>query len=243
MTYSTTGVDKKKKSRMETEQGNMKLPISLIKETGDLKKITSINDGEMADARAPASARTAALTEARGDARVVRVQNLMRRGIGVHHAGLLPIVKEVVEMFFCRCVIKFCEVLLEKKVDDDEDKEEAMVPLNVAVAWIVGIEMDLDFKLLGTACLAFAVVITSFALRVTIYSYNDTASYFFSIANQTTDTIISFQDNQFTVPAWFVSILRDCKTETYNTAKIRGSSYHDIVRVAEIQKVLDIVGV
>ncbi|URE37997.1 DSHCT (NUC185) domain [Musa troglodytarum] len=37
---------------------------------------------------------------------VVRVQNLLRRGIGVHHAGLLPIVKEVVEMLFCRGVIK-----------------------------------------------------------------------------------------------------------------------------------------
>ncbi|XP_062085110.1 DExH-box ATP-dependent RNA helicase DExH11 isoform X2 [Humulus lupulus] len=37
---------------------------------------------------------------------VVRVQNLLHRGIGVHHAGLLPIVKEVVEMLFCRCVIK-----------------------------------------------------------------------------------------------------------------------------------------
>ena len=37
---------------------------------------------------------------------VVRVQNLLLRGIGVHHAGLLPIVKEVVEMLFCRGVIK-----------------------------------------------------------------------------------------------------------------------------------------
>ncbi|XVF19931.1 hypothetical protein REPUB_Repub11eG0153900 [Reevesia pubescens] len=37
---------------------------------------------------------------------VVRVQNLLCRGIGVHHAGLLPIVKEVVEMLFCRGVIK-----------------------------------------------------------------------------------------------------------------------------------------
>ncbi|KAM7527413.1 hypothetical protein LguiB_030823 [Lonicera macranthoides] len=37
---------------------------------------------------------------------VVRVQSLLRRGIGVHHAGLLPIVKEVVEMLFCRGVIK-----------------------------------------------------------------------------------------------------------------------------------------
>ncbi|KAL8548922.1 hypothetical protein ACS0TY_007977 [Phlomoides rotata] len=37
---------------------------------------------------------------------VVRVQSLLRRGIGIHHAGLLPIVKEVVEMLFCRGVIK-----------------------------------------------------------------------------------------------------------------------------------------
>ncbi|XVE79464.1 hypothetical protein DITRI_Ditri14bG0060900 [Diplodiscus trichospermus] len=37
---------------------------------------------------------------------VVRVQSLLCRGIGVHHAGLLPIVKEVVEMLFCRGVIK-----------------------------------------------------------------------------------------------------------------------------------------
>uniref|UniRef100_A0A1D1YRD5 Helicase SKI2W n=1 Tax=Anthurium amnicola TaxID=1678845 RepID=A0A1D1YRD5_9ARAE len=37
---------------------------------------------------------------------IIRVQNLLRRGIGVHHAGLLPIVKEVVEMLFCRGVIK-----------------------------------------------------------------------------------------------------------------------------------------
>lgn len=34
------------------------------------------------------------------------MQELLKRGIGVHHAGLLPIVKEVVEMLFCRGVIK-----------------------------------------------------------------------------------------------------------------------------------------
>lgn len=37
---------------------------------------------------------------------IVRVQSLLRRGIGVHHAGLLPIVKEVVEMLFCRGLVK-----------------------------------------------------------------------------------------------------------------------------------------
>eukprot|EP01018_Ginkgo_biloba_P036534 Gb_37921 [translate_table: standard] len=37
---------------------------------------------------------------------VVQMKDLLRRGIGVHHAGLRPIVKEVVEMLFCRGVIK-----------------------------------------------------------------------------------------------------------------------------------------
>ena len=37
---------------------------------------------------------------------ILRVQGLLHRGIGVHHAGLLPIVKEVIEMLFCRGVIK-----------------------------------------------------------------------------------------------------------------------------------------
>lgn len=40
------------------------------------------------------------------NSQIVRVQSLLRRGIGVHHAGLLPIVKEVIEMLFCRGVIK-----------------------------------------------------------------------------------------------------------------------------------------
>ena len=37
---------------------------------------------------------------------VERVSELLRRGIAVHHAGLLPIVKEVVEMLFCAGLIK-----------------------------------------------------------------------------------------------------------------------------------------
>ncbi|KAK9142539.1 hypothetical protein Syun_011939 [Stephania yunnanensis] len=48
----------------------------------------------------------AAMMNTYANLEVVRVQNLPRRGIGVHHAGLLPIIKEVVEMFFCRGVIK-----------------------------------------------------------------------------------------------------------------------------------------
>ncbi|KFM25638.1 Helicase SKI2W [Auxenochlorella protothecoides] len=37
---------------------------------------------------------------------VLRVTEMLKRGLGVHHAGLLPIVKEVVEMLFCRGIIK-----------------------------------------------------------------------------------------------------------------------------------------
>ena len=42
------------------------------------------------------------------------MQELLKRGIGVHHAGLLPIVKEVVEMLFCRGVIKVYSRILSK---------------------------------------------------------------------------------------------------------------------------------
>ncbi|CAN4101758.1 unnamed protein product [Withania somnifera] len=37
---------------------------------------------------------------------IVRIQRLLHLGIAVHHAGLLPIVKEVVEMLFCRGLVK-----------------------------------------------------------------------------------------------------------------------------------------
>jgi superfamily II RNA helicase len=33
-------------------------------------------------------------------------QELVRRGIGLHHAGMLPILKEVVEMVFSRGLVK-----------------------------------------------------------------------------------------------------------------------------------------
>ena len=36
----------------------------------------------------------------------MRLRDLVRRGLAVHHAGLLPIMKEVVEMLFCGGYIK-----------------------------------------------------------------------------------------------------------------------------------------
>lgn len=37
---------------------------------------------------------------------VLRVEELLLRGIGVHHGGLLPILKEAVELLFARSVVK-----------------------------------------------------------------------------------------------------------------------------------------
>jgi hypothetical protein len=37
---------------------------------------------------------------------VTRMRDILSRGIGVHHAGLLPIIKEVVEMLFSRGLVK-----------------------------------------------------------------------------------------------------------------------------------------
>jgi len=40
-----------------------------------------------------------------------------------------------------------------------------VVPLSVIVAWIAGIQMDLDFKLLETGCLFVSVIVTAFTLQ------------------------------------------------------------------------------
>lgn len=43
---------------------------------------------------------------------------------------------------------------------------EFQVPLSVVVAWTMGIDMDLDFSLLETGCLAFTIIVTAFTLQV-----------------------------------------------------------------------------
>ena len=37
---------------------------------------------------------------------VLRVEEMLSRGVGVHHGGLLPILKEAVELLFARSVVK-----------------------------------------------------------------------------------------------------------------------------------------
>ncbi|KAF6147241.1 hypothetical protein GIB67_039371, partial [Kingdonia uniflora] len=55
----------------------------------------------------------------------------------------------------------------------------------------------------------------------TIYSANGTSGCFLSNKNATSSATVTFQGNQYSLPAWSVSILPDCKKEVYNTAKVR----------------------
>ena len=38
---------------------------------------------------------------------------MLKRGVGVHHSGLLPILKEVIEILFQENLIKVCRLSLE----------------------------------------------------------------------------------------------------------------------------------
>ncbi|KAK3445334.1 hypothetical protein EUGRSUZ_A01181, partial [Eucalyptus grandis] len=54
----------------------------------------------------------------------------------------------------------------------------------------------------------------------TVYMYKGKQSCFLGNANQNQDFTVNLMGSSHTVPAWSVSILPDCYTEVYNTAKI-----------------------
>ncbi|KAG4932279.1 hypothetical protein JHK87_046281 [Glycine soja] len=58
------------------------------------------------------------------------------------------------------------------------------------------------------------------SVKVTIYATNGSSSCFLSNTNTTADATLTFRGNNYTVPAWSVSILPDCQHEEYNTAKV-----------------------
>jgi len=39
---------------------------------------------------------------------VVKLKKLLGQGIGVHHSGILPVLKEIVEMLFQKGLVKVC---------------------------------------------------------------------------------------------------------------------------------------
>lgn len=57
-------------------------------------------------------------------------------------------------------------------------------------------------------------------MQLSIFSFEGKSSCFFGNANDKEDETIMFQNNTYTIPAWSVSILPDCHTEAYNTAKV-----------------------
>ncbi|KAF6148509.1 hypothetical protein GIB67_042468 [Kingdonia uniflora] len=58
-------------------------------------------------------------------------------------------------------------------------------------------------------------------VNATIYSANGTSGSFLSNKNATSSATVTFEGNKYSLPAWSVSILPDCKKEVYNTAKVR----------------------
>ncbi|XP_038710356.1 beta-galactosidase-like [Tripterygium wilfordii] len=58
------------------------------------------------------------------------------------------------------------------------------------------------------------------SVTATVYATEEESSCFLGNANETSDATIDFQGNTYTVPAWSVTLLPDCKTEEYNTARV-----------------------
>ncbi|RDX96237.1 Beta-galactosidase 15, partial [Mucuna pruriens] len=61
-------------------------------------------------------------------------------------------------------------------------------------------------------------------MTATIYNYDGKSVCFLGNAHPSIDATITFQNTQYTVPAWSVSILPDCHTEVYNTAKVNAQT-------------------
>ncbi|XP_019459770.1 PREDICTED: beta-galactosidase 15 isoform X2 [Lupinus angustifolius] len=58
----------------------------------------------------------------------------------------------------------------------------------------------------------------------TVYSYAGKSACFLGNAHPTNDNTINFQNVEYTIPAWSVSILPDCRSEAYNTAKVNAQT-------------------
>ncbi|XP_020203058.1 beta-galactosidase 15 [Cajanus cajan] len=58
------------------------------------------------------------------------------------------------------------------------------------------------------------------SVKATIYATKDSSSCFLTNTNTTSDATVTFRGNKYNVPAWSVSLLPDCRTEEYNTAKV-----------------------
>ncbi|XP_068666341.1 beta-galactosidase 7-like [Aristolochia californica] len=57
-------------------------------------------------------------------------------------------------------------------------------------------------------------------VSTTVYTEEGSCAAFLSNVNTTTDATVTFRGNQYSVPAWSVTILPECSEEAYNTAKV-----------------------
>ncbi|RVW43989.1 Beta-galactosidase 15 [Vitis vinifera] len=62
------------------------------------------------------------------------------------------------------------------------------------------------------------------SVEVTVYATQKVSSCFFGNSNTTNDATFTYGGTEYTVPAWSVSILPDCKKEVYNTAKVNAQT-------------------
>ncbi|KAK7405319.1 hypothetical protein VNO78_06537 [Psophocarpus tetragonolobus] len=70
-------------------------------------------------------------------------------------------------------------------------------------------------------------------MTATMYSYTGKSICFLGNANSSNDATIVFQNTQYIVPAWSVSILSDCDHEVYNTAKINAQTSITLLKESE----------
>ncbi|KAK3226688.1 hypothetical protein Dsin_006550 [Dipteronia sinensis] len=84
-----------------------------------------------------------------------------------------------------------------------------LILLSVQKTLLYGYKRDIDYGNMMSA---------------TVYNYEGKCVAFLGNANKLEDLTINFQDNNYTVPRWSVTVLPDCFTEAYNTAKINSQT-------------------
>ncbi|KAJ3680253.1 hypothetical protein LUZ60_016531 [Juncus effusus] len=61
-------------------------------------------------------------------------------------------------------------------------------------------------------------------IEVTKYKLNDTTACFISNSDNGKDATVDLNGSKYFVPAWSVTLLPDCKTEAYNSAKVKAQT-------------------
>lgn len=59
------------------------------------------------------------------------MSELLRRGLGVHHSGILPILKEIVEMLFSRGLVKVSRMGKRPRIEGSGFRQDSAVVKNL----------------------------------------------------------------------------------------------------------------